>query len=69
MSAESIENKVLKAPEFEVKNWVDAEGNKNEEIKLADFKGKFKVMYCFQSWCPGCHIEYLGHKRGLSWQY
>ena len=29
------------------------------EIKLSDFKGKFKVLYCFQSWCPGCHSKGL----------
>lgn len=50
---------VFKAPEFEVLNWIDAIGNKIEPIKLLDFKGKFKVVYCFQSWCPGCH------KKGL----
>ncbi|WP_088324660.1 peroxiredoxin family protein [Polaribacter tangerinus] len=49
------EEKVFKAPEFNVKNWVDAHGNKTEQIQLADFTGKFKVIYCFQSWCPGCH--------------
>ncbi|SED15692.1 AhpC/TSA family protein [Tenacibaculum sp. MAR_2009_124] len=51
----STENKVFKAPEFNVKHWVDANGNKTNEIKLSDFKSKFKVLYCFQSWCPGCH--------------
>lgn len=55
MNAEATENKIFKAPEFDVKDWVDANGNKTEPIKLSDFDGKFKVMYCFQSWCPGCH--------------
>ena len=50
---------VFKAPEFNVKNWIDANGNKTEPIKLSDFKGKFKVVYCFQSWCPGCHSKGL----------
>ena len=48
-------NKIFKAPEFQVKDWVDANGNRTEPIKLSDFEGKFKVVYCFQSWCPGCH--------------
>lgn len=52
---ETVENKVFKAPEFNVKQWIDANGNKTDQIKLADYKGKFKVVYCFQSWCPGCH--------------
>ena len=53
------EKKIFKAPEFNVKSWIDAEGNKTEQIKLADFEGKFKVIYCFQSWCPGCHSKGL----------
>lgn len=55
MNAKTAETKIFKAPEFDVKEWVDAKGNKTEPIKLSDFAGKFKVMYCFQSWCPGCH--------------
>lgn len=49
------ENKVFKAPEFEVLHWVDENGNRTGQVKLSDFKGKFKVVYCFQHWCPGCH--------------
>ena len=51
--------KVFKAPEFEVNNWIDAYGSKTEPIKLSDFKGKFKIIYCLQSWCPGCHSKGL----------
>ncbi len=43
------------APEWKVDFWVDGEGNPSDAIKLADYKGKFKVIYCFQAWCPGCH--------------
>ena len=51
-----VENdKIYKAPEFDVTQWIDKEGNKISPIKLSDFDGKFKVVYCFQSWCPGCH--------------
>ncbi|MFH6968282.1 MULTISPECIES: peroxiredoxin family protein [Flavobacterium] len=45
----------LKAPEWNIKDWVDGNGNKIAPINLSDLKGKFKVIYCFQSWCPGCH--------------
>lgn len=48
---------VFRAPEFGVNNWVDVNGNKTKPIKLSDFKGKFKIVYCFQSWCPGCHSK------------
>jgi len=53
------EQQVFKAPEFDVKDWIDGNGNKTEQVKLSDFKGKFKVVYCFQSWCPGCHSRGL----------
>ncbi len=39
--------------------WVNGNGAKIEPIKLADHKGKYKVLYCFQSWCPGCHSRGL----------
>ncbi len=50
---------LLRAPEFNVNQWIDANGNKTNPIHLSDFKGKFKVLYCFQSWCPGCHSKGL----------
>lgn len=48
---------IFKAPEFNVKQWIDAEGHKTKPIHLSDYKGKFKILYCFQSWCPGCHSK------------
>ncbi|MDC1161996.1 TlpA disulfide reductase family protein [Tenacibaculum sp.] len=48
-----------KISEFNVKQWIDANGNETTPIKLSDFQGKFKVIYCFQSWCPGCHSKGL----------
>ncbi|MGB5417603.1 peroxiredoxin family protein [Algibacter sp.] len=59
MSNQSEHNNLFKAPEFYVNNWVDANGNETEPIKLSDFNGKFKVVYCFQSWCRGCHSKGL----------
>ncbi|RRJ90815.1 peroxiredoxin family protein [Flavobacterium macacae] len=55
MKNQAIEDQAFDAPEFNVKNWIDADGNKIDQIRLSDFKGKFKVVFCFQSWCPGCH--------------
>ncbi|HUH47130.1 MAG TPA: redoxin family protein [Arenibacter sp.] len=49
------ETGAFKATELEVTQWIDANGNPTDPIKLSDFKDKFKVIYCFQSWCPGCH--------------
>lgn len=59
MSSQLEHDNVFKAPEFAVANWIDAHGNNTKPVKLSDFKGLFKVVYCFQSWCPGCH------KKGL----
>ena len=54
-----MSNQIFKAPEFEVNQWIDAKGKAIEPIKLSDFEGKFKIVYCFQSWCPGCHSKGL----------
>ena len=50
---------MFKAPEFLVKRWVDSNGNETETVKLSDFKGKFKIIFCYQSWCRGCHSKGL----------
>ena len=47
--------KVMMAPELRVSQWIDADGNETTPIRLEQFKGKFKIIYCFQHWCPGCH--------------
>ena len=49
-----------KAPELTTDiEWVDGSGVEIAPIQLADYKGKFKVLYGFQSWCPGCHSRGL----------
>ncbi len=40
-------------------DWVDASGLAREAIQLADLAGKYKVIYGFQAWCPGCHSRGL----------
>lgn len=48
------------APELSTDiEWVDGKGKAIDPIQLSDFKGKFKVIYGFQSWCPGCHSRGL----------
>jgi peroxiredoxin len=59
MTKKTEHTEVFKAPEFNVKDWIDANGNKTEAVKLSDYKGQFKIVYCFQSWCPGCHSKGL----------
>ena len=47
------------APELDVPLWVDAQGEEMDPVLLKDLEGKFKVIYCFQAWCPGCHSRGL----------
>lgn len=55
-----------KAPEWNIKQWVDGEGKPINPINLSDYKGKFKVIYCFQSWCPGCHSTGLPSLQAMT---
>ncbi|MBR2536579.1 MAG: redoxin domain-containing protein [Hyphomicrobium sp.] len=43
------------APELRVSFWIDETGARREPLKLADLGPGYKVLYCFQDWCPGCH--------------
>jgi len=48
------------APELSKKiKWVNEKGEVMAPIQLSDYKRKFKVIYGFQSWCPGCHSQGL----------
>lgn len=55
----SDETLILHAPEFDIDKWIDAEGNATEPLQLSNFKGKFKIVYCFQYWCSACHNKGL----------
>ena len=50
---------MFKAPDFKVNVWVDKNGNETSPVKLSDYTGKFKIIFCFQSWCRGCHSKGL----------
>lgn len=53
---DNTQNQSIKAPELRVEQWIDSQGSKLENpIKLSEYEGKYKVIYCFQHWCPGCH--------------
>lgn len=45
----------IKAPELRVPHWIDAHGNPSLPLKLSDLGDGFKVIFCFQYGCPGCH--------------
>jgi len=42
------------APEWGVRQWFNLPAGE-ETIELQDYDGKVVYLYCFQSWCPGCH--------------
>lgn len=50
-----------KAPELSKDiAWIDWNWEKlKNPIQLSDYAWKFKIIYCFQSWCPGCHSSWL----------
>ncbi len=44
-----------KAPELRVPYWIDGQGQERSPLKLSGLGEGYKIIYCFQSWCPGCH--------------
>ena len=38
------------APELNLDNWIDADGNRMEPIQLSDYRGKVVYLYFFQDW-------------------
>jgi len=42
------------APELDIDYWIDADG-KPSSFSIAESKGKWTFIKCFQNWCPGCH--------------
>jgi len=42
------------APTWGVGKWFNLPEGKSS-LDVSDFKGKVVYLYCFQSWCPGCH--------------
>jgi len=44
------------APELAIDYWIDADG-KPSSFSIAESKGKWTFLKCFQNWCPGCHAS------------
>lgn len=42
------------APEIKLDYWIDADG-KPAHFSVAESRGKWVFLKCFQNWCPGCH--------------
>ena len=43
------------APELRVSEWIDEDGNARGPLQLSDLGDGYKIIFCFQHWCPGCH--------------
>lgn len=44
------------APELRVDKWIDGDGKPMDRpVRLGDLGAGYKIIYCFQHWCPGCH--------------
>ena len=44
------------APELGVTQWIDAAGQPLADYGLDKMRGAFKLIFCFQDACPGCHL-------------
>ena len=45
------------APELGVTHWIDAAGQPLASYGLEQMPGAYKLIFCFQDACPGCHIS------------
>lgn len=44
------------ARELRVKDWIDGDGQPMDRpLRLADMGDGYRIIFCFQDWCPGCH--------------
>ena len=43
------------APDLRVAQWIDGAGAPMAPLHLADLGDGYKIIFCFQHWCPGCH--------------
>ena len=45
-----------RAKELRVIDWIDGSGKPMAKpVRLADLGDGYKIIFCFQHWCPGCH--------------
>ena len=57
-----------KAPAWYVEQWINLPGGKGS-LDIGDYKGKVLYLYCFQSWCPGCHSSGFPTLKKVSEKY
>lgn len=46
------------AADLRVADWIDSAGTPlATPLRLADLGTGYRVIFCFQDWCPGCHSQ------------
>ncbi len=60
-----ISNDATQAPELRVAHWIDGAGDLRAPLTLAELGQGYKLLYCFQHWCPGCHSSGFPALRAL----
>ncbi len=53
------------APSWTVDRWFQLPAGV-ESLDVSDFRGKVLYVFCFQSWCPGCHSHGFPALRKVS---
>lgn len=44
------------APDFSLPQVISPDGTPADSpLSLSKLPGQYRLLYCFQSWCPGCH--------------
>lgn len=46
-----------RAPELIVPYWIDAEGKERAPLTLKELGFRFRILFFYQHWCPGCHVN------------
>jgi hypothetical protein len=44
-----------RAPELTVPYWIDADGKERPALTLKELGPRFRILFFYQHWCPGCH--------------
>lgn len=43
------------APELLVPSWIDASGLARPPLTLVELGARYRILFFYQHWCPGCH--------------
>ena len=57
-----------KAKPWDAAHWMNLPKGK-KALNPSDFEGKVIYLYCFQSWCPGCHSQGFPTLKKVSEHY